>query len=121
MAARSVGYHDSARPGSSSHPSDGDDHPLFGTRQKSFDRRRIAQQISLAFDIAIVKGIVHRILAKRYCLEPGAGNPPSLIFLGHSKDSLWRDDLTVANSHLFMVQMPNSPQPQLHTHGRSSS
>ena len=41
MAARSVGGQDYARPGSASHPSDGDDRPLVRTRRCSFHRRLI--------------------------------------------------------------------------------
>lgn len=48
---------------------------------------RIAQQISLAFDVEIDKDIVRHVLANHYRPESW------LTFLGHSKDSLWSVDL----------------------------
>jgi len=54
---------------------------------------RIAQQITLAFDIPIDKDMVRRILARHYRPENGCGGPSWLTFLGHMKDSLWSVDL----------------------------
>ena len=48
---------------------------------------RIAQQIALAFAVAIDKDIVRRILSVHY--RPESGGPSWLTFLGHTKDSLW--------------------------------
>jgi len=49
---------------------------------------RIAQQIALAFGVAIDKDVVRRILRVHYRPESDAG-PSWLTFLGHSKNSLW--------------------------------
>jgi len=54
---------------------------------------RIAQQITLAFDIPINKDVVRRILAARYRPEPDSAGPSWLTVLGHAKDSLWSLDL----------------------------
>ena len=54
---------------------------------------RIAQQIALAFDISIDKDIVRRILTTHYRPEKDSTGPSWLIFLGHTKDSLWSMDL----------------------------
>jgi putative transposase len=54
---------------------------------------RIAQQISLAFGVAIDKDVVRRILSLHYRPEPGSVGPSWLTFLGHAKDSLWSCDL----------------------------
>jgi putative transposase len=54
---------------------------------------RIAQQITLAFDVDIDKDTVRRILGKHYGLESGSGGPSWLTFLGQAKDSLWSIDL----------------------------
>lgn len=62
-------------------------------RNPSWACRRIAQQLSLGFDIEIDKDVVRRILLKHYRRETGAHGPPWLTFLGHSKDSLWSVDL----------------------------
>jgi putative transposase len=53
---------------------------------------RIAQQIALAFGVAIDKDVVRRILSVHYHPESDAG-PSWLTFLGHSKNSLWSCDL----------------------------
>ena len=62
-------------------------------RNPRFGCRRIAQQLSLVFDIAIDKDTVRRVLAKHYHPTPRTGGPSWLTFLGHSKDSLWSVDL----------------------------
>jgi len=69
---------------------------------------RIAEQIALAFGIKIDKDVVRRILAHRY--RPKSGGPSWLIFLGHSKDSLWSCDLfrcesAILRTHWVLVVM----------------
>ena len=54
---------------------------------------RIAEQIALAFNVAIDKDVVRRILAHRYWPGGDAAGPSWLTFLGHMKDSLWSMDL----------------------------
>src|SRR6516225_2947692 len=54
---------------------------------------RIAQQITLAFGVAIDKDVVRRILSVHYRPESHSGGPSWLTFLGHMKDSLWSMDL----------------------------
>src|SRR6516165_6899671 len=54
---------------------------------------RIAQQITLAFGVAIDKDVVRRILSVHYRPESHSGGPSWLTFLGHMKDSLWSLDL----------------------------
>ena len=54
---------------------------------------RIAQQITLAFGVAIDKDVVRRILSIHYRPESDSGGPSWLTFLGHMKDSLWSMDL----------------------------
>ena len=54
---------------------------------------RIAQQLSLNFDIRLDKDIVRRVLAKHYRPDPRSRGPSWLSFIGHSKDSLWSMDL----------------------------
>jgi transposase InsO family protein len=54
---------------------------------------RIAQQIALAFGVAIDKDIVRRLLSVHYRPDSDSGGPSWLTFLGHVKDSLWSCDL----------------------------
>jgi len=54
---------------------------------------RIAQQITLAFGVAIDKDVVRRILSVHYRPESDSGGPSWLTFLGHMKDSVWSMDL----------------------------
>ena len=54
---------------------------------------RIAQQITLAFGVAIDRDVVRRILGIHYRPESDLGGPSWLTFLGHIKDSLWSCDL----------------------------
>jgi hypothetical protein len=54
---------------------------------------RIAQQLSLAFDIQLDKDVVRRVLAKHYKLDPRHRGPSWLSFIGHTKDSLWSVDM----------------------------
>ena len=77
-------------------------------RNPRFGYQRIADQMSLAFDIAINKDIVRRVLTKHYRLDPGRGGPSWLTFVGHSKDSLWSVDLfrcesLILRTHWVMV------------------
>ena len=71
---------------------------------------RIAQQINLAFDLALDKDIVRRVLAVHYKLDPNNREPSWLTTIGHAKDSLWSVDLfrcesIVLKSHWVMVVM----------------
>jgi len=54
---------------------------------------RIAQQITVAFGVAIDKDVVRRILSIHYRPESDSGGPSWLTLLGHMKDSLWSMDL----------------------------
>ena len=79
-------------------------------RNPMFGYQRIADQISLAFDIEIDKDVVRRVLARHYRPEPGSNGPSWLTFLGHNKDSLWSVDLfrcesLILKSHWVMVVM----------------
>ncbi len=79
-------------------------------RNPSFGYQRIADQISLVFDVEIDKDMVRRVLARHYRPELGSGGPSWLTFLGHSKDSLWSVDLfrcesLILKSHWVMVAM----------------
>ena len=79
-------------------------------RNPRFGYQRIADQISLNFNIEIEKDVVRRVLAKHYRPQPGANGPSWLTFLGHSKDSLWSVDLfrcesLILKSHWVMVVM----------------
>jgi len=62
-------------------------------RNPKFGYQRIADQISLVFDIEIDKDVVRRVLARHYRPKPESNGPSWLTFLGHSKDSLWSVDL----------------------------
>jgi len=71
---------------------------------------RIAQQIALAFGVAIDKDVVRRILSVHYQPESESGGPSWLTFLGHMKDSLWSMDLfrcesASLRSHWVLVVM----------------
>ncbi len=79
-------------------------------RNPNFGYQRIADQISLAFNIEIDKDVVRRVLAKHYRPGPGSNGPSWLSFLGHSKDSLWSVDLfrcesLILKSHWVVVVM----------------
>ena len=54
---------------------------------------RIAQQLSLAFDIELDKDVIRRVLAKYFRPDPRNRGPSWLSFIGHCKDSLWSVDL----------------------------
>ena len=71
---------------------------------------RIAQQITLAFGMAINKDVVRRILAARDQPTPESSGPSWLTTLGHAKDSLWSLDLfrcesAVLRAHWVLVVM----------------
>lgn len=77
-------------------------------RNPRFGYQRIADQLSLSFDICLDKDTVRRVLIKHYRPNPGSGGPSWLTFLGHSKDSLWSVDLfrcesLILNTHWVMV------------------
>src|SRR5215471_17543588 len=62
-------------------------------RNPNWGSPRIAQQIALAFGVAIDKDMVRRILSVHYRPDSGSPGPSWLTFLGHTKDSLWSCDL----------------------------
>jgi len=71
---------------------------------------RIAQQINLAFGLALDKDTVRRVLAVHYKPDPGNRGPSWLTTIGHAKDSLWSVDLfrcesILLRSHWVMVVM----------------
>jgi hypothetical protein len=71
---------------------------------------RIAQQINLAFGLALDRDTVRRVLAIHYKPDPGKRGTSWLTTIGHAKDSLWSVDLfrcesIVLNSHWVMVVM----------------
>ncbi len=80
-------------------------------RNPSYGYRRIAMQISIAFDLSIDKDIVRRVLNKHYNHRPGSGGGPYwLTFIGHMKDSLWSIDFFQTESinlktHWVMIVM----------------
>ena len=79
-------------------------------RNPRFGYQRIADQISLVFDIDVNKDVVRRVLARHYRPNSGSNGPSWLTFLGHSKDSLWSIDLfrcesIILQSHWVMVVM----------------
>ncbi len=79
-------------------------------RNPNFGYQRIADQISIVFEIEIDKDVVRRVLAKHYRPAPGSDGPSWLTFLGHSKDSLWSVDLfrcesLILKTHWVMVVM----------------
>src|SRR6267142_489012 len=62
-------------------------------RNPSWGCPRIAEQITLAFGVAIDKDVVRRILGMYYRPESGSGGPSWLTLIGHMKDSLWSVDM----------------------------
>ena len=78
-------------------------------RNPRFGCRKIAEQISRAFAVAINKDIVRRILIQHYRPMPGDG-PSWLTVIGHAKDSLWsvdffRSESILLRSYWVMVVM----------------
>jgi len=57
-----------------------------------------AQQINLAFGLALDKDTVRRVLAVHYKPDPTNSGPSWLTTLGHAKDGLWSVDLFRAES-----------------------
>jgi putative transposase len=55
--------------------------------------RKIAEEISSAFGLAINKDVVRRILIQYYRPAPGGTGPSWLSVIGHARDSLWNVDL----------------------------
>jgi len=85
---------------------------IVGMKQRNprFGCPRIAQQINKAFGANIDKDVVRRVLAAHYRPEHSDGGPSWLIFLGHTKDSLWSIDLfrcesILLKSHWVLVVM----------------
>ena len=62
-------------------------------RNPSWGCPRIAQQITLAFDVSINKDVVRRTLAAHYHPSADSSGPSWLTYIGHAKDSLWSLDL----------------------------
>ena len=62
-------------------------------RNPTWGSPRIAQQIALAFGVAIDKDVVRRILSVHYRPDSSSQGPSWLTVLGHTKDSLWSCDL----------------------------
>ena len=74
---------------------------------------RIAEQITLAFNLAIDKDVVRRILAHHHWPGPSPGGPSWLTFLGHMKESLWsmdrfRCESVTLRTHWVLVVMDQS-------------
>jgi putative transposase len=74
-------------------------HPYFGCR-------KIAEQLSNAFGVALNKDVVRRILVRHFPPGPEGGDGPSsgpsgLAAIGHAKDRLWSVDLFRAESILL--------------------
>src|SRR5262245_27480258 len=83
-------------------------------RNPSWGCPRIAQQITLAFDVSINKDVVRRILAAHYHPSADSSGPSWLTYIGHAKDSLWSLDLFRCESerceHIgFSSSWTNSP------------
>ena len=79
-------------------------------RNPNFGYQRIADQISLVFNVEIDEDVVRRVLARHYRPEPGPNGPSWLTFLGHSKYSLWSVDFfrcesLILKSHWVMLVM----------------
>jgi hypothetical protein len=79
-------------------------------RNPTWGGRRIAQQMAMAFDIFINKGVVRRILASHYRPGHDSGGPSWLAFIGHMKDSPWSLDLfrcesATLRTHWVLVMM----------------
>jgi putative transposase len=63
--------------------------------------RKIAEQISNAFGLAINKDVVRRILIQHYPPAPGGDGPSWLSVIGQARDSLWSVDLFRCESILL--------------------
>ena len=79
-------------------------------RNPRFGCRKIAEQISSAFGIAINKDVVRRILIQHSRPVPSDDGPSWLTVIGHAKDSLWSVDFfrcesMLLKSYWIMVMM----------------
>jgi len=63
--------------------------------------RKISEQISSAFGLAINKDVVRRILIQHYRPAPGGDGPSWLSIIGQTRDSLWSVDLFRCESILL--------------------
>jgi putative transposase len=70
-------------------------------RNPYFGCRKIAEQISSAFGIALNKDVVRRILVRYYRAGPDGGGPSWLAVIGNARDHLWSVDLCRAESLLL--------------------
>ena len=70
-------------------------------RNSRFGCRKIAEQISSAFGVALNKDVVRRILVRCYRPVSGGDGPSWLTIIGHAKDSLWSVDLFRCESILL--------------------
>ena len=74
---------------------------------------RIAEQITLAFNLAIDKDVVRRILSHPHWPGQSPGGPSWLTFLGPMKESLWsmdrfRWESVTLRTHWVLVVMDQS-------------
>src|SRR6202041_3444697 len=74
---------------------------------------RIAEPITLAFNLAIDQDVVRRILSHPHWPGQSPGGPSWLTFLGHMKESLWSMDLfrgesVTLRTHWVLVVMDQS-------------
>jgi putative transposase len=79
-------------------------------RNPRFGCRKIAEQISSAFGVALNKDVVRRILVRYYRPVSGGDGPSWLTIIGHAKDSLWSVDLFCCESILLKSYWINSPR-----------
>jgi len=63
--------------------------------------RKIAEQISSAFGLAINKDVVRRIIIQYYRTAPGGDGPSWFSVIGQARDSLWSVDLFRCESILL--------------------
>jgi putative transposase len=63
--------------------------------------RKIAEQISSAFGLAINKDVVRRILIRDYRPAPASDGPSWLSVIGQARDSLWSVDFFRCESLLL--------------------
>jgi transposase InsO family protein len=72
--------------------------------------RKIAEQISNVFGLAINKDVIRRVLIQHYRPAPGGDGPSWLSVIGQARDSLWSVDLfrresVLLQSYWVMVVM----------------
>jgi putative transposase len=68
--------------------------------------RKIAEQISNVFGLAINKDVVRRILIEHFRPAPGGDGPSWLSVIGQARDSLWSVDLFRCESILLRQFSP---------------